>query len=145
MRVVLALFCLLLLPRAVLAQLSIPWWTVDAGGIANAAGGPFTLSGTAGQIDASPTAMTGGTFSLTGGFWFVAPAPACPADLGIQGGSPGQDSHLDNNDFIAFISLFFAADARADVGQQGGLPGHDGQFDNNDFIAFISHFFAGCG
>ncbi|MFT3685603.1 MAG: GC-type dockerin domain-anchored protein [Phycisphaerales bacterium] len=68
----------------------------------------------------------------------------CPADMGRAGGLPGADSHLDNNDFIAFISLFFAHDARADRGVAGGLQGSDGQFDNNDFIAFISQFFGGC-
>jgi hypothetical protein len=72
------------------------------------------------------------------------PAPACAADLGAAGGLPGHDGHLDNNDFIAFISLFFNQDAQADLGTAGGLPGHDGAFDNNDFIAFISLFFAGC-
>ncbi|MFT3683346.1 MAG: GC-type dockerin domain-anchored protein [Phycisphaerales bacterium] len=70
--------------------------------------------------------------------------PACPADLGVQGGLPGQDGVLDNNDFIAFISFFFNHDSHADLGIQGGLPGHDGAYDNNDFIAFINFFFAGC-
>jgi putative intracellular protease/amidase len=70
--------------------------------------------------------------------------PACAADLGMQGGLPGSDGQLDNNDFISFITYFFASDAHADLGIQGGLPGHDGQFDNNDFIAFISAFFNGC-
>ncbi|MFT3683671.1 MAG: GC-type dockerin domain-anchored protein [Phycisphaerales bacterium] len=70
--------------------------------------------------------------------------PNCAADLGIQGGQPGHDNQLDNNDFIAFISYFFAHDPHADMGIQGGLPGQDGQFDNNDFIAFISAFFNGC-
>jgi hypothetical protein len=51
---------------------------------------------------------------------------------------------LDNNDFIAFISYFFANDVRADFGVAGGLPGRDGAFDNNDFIAFIAAFFDGC-
>jgi hypothetical protein len=64
-----------------------------------------------------------------------------PADLGKQGGQVGFDNHLDNNDFIAFISLFFAGDVHADQGMQGGLPGQDGAFDNNDFIAFIGAFF----
>ncbi|MFT3683484.1 MAG: GC-type dockerin domain-anchored protein [Phycisphaerales bacterium] len=72
------------------------------------------------------------------------PAPTCVADLGHQGGLPGGDGQLDNNDFIAFISAFFASNSAADLGHQGGLPGGDGQFDNNDFIAFISAFFAGC-
>ena len=71
--------------------------------------------------------------------------PPCPADLGGSGGLVGHDGQLDNNDFIAFISLFFATDARADVGMAGGVAGSDGAFDNNDFIAFISLFFDGCG
>ncbi|MDP1662514.1 MAG: GC-type dockerin domain-anchored protein [Phycisphaerales bacterium] len=77
------------------------------------------------------------------------PVPTVPAhcgvaDIGVQGGVAGQDDFLDNNDFIAFIDFFFAADGRADFGRQGGLPGADGQFNNNDFIAFIDAFFAGC-
>ena len=71
--------------------------------------------------------------------------PACPADLGVGGGGPGSDGLLDNNDFIAFITYFFASDARADVGIAAGLPGHDGAWDNNDFIAYINLFFDGCG
>ncbi|MFT3683877.1 MAG: GC-type dockerin domain-anchored protein [Phycisphaerales bacterium] len=67
-----------------------------------------------------------------------------PADLGAAGGVPGSDGQLNNNDFIAFISYFFAGDAHADLGVAGGLPGSDGHYDNNDFIAFISFFFAGC-
>ncbi|MFT3686543.1 MAG: GC-type dockerin domain-anchored protein [Phycisphaerales bacterium] len=77
------------------------------------------------------------------------PVPTVPAhcglaDIGVQGGTPGQDNALDNNDFIAFINFFFAADGRADFGMQGGQPGADGMFDNNDFIAFINAFFANC-
>jgi hypothetical protein len=30
------------------------------------------------------------------------------ADLGVQGGGPGRDGQLDNNDFIAFIDAFFS-------------------------------------
>jgi hypothetical protein len=41
---------------------------VVAGGGGTSAGGQYTLSGTIGQHDASPT-MTGGSYSLTGGFW----------------------------------------------------------------------------
>ena len=70
--------------------------------------------------------------------------PACAADIGLAGGSAGADGHLDNNDFIAFINLFFVADARADMGVAGGFAGHDGRYDNNDFIAFIDAFFMGC-
>jgi hypothetical protein len=31
----------------------------------------------------------------------------CVADLGVQGGIPGRDNLLDNNDFIVFIDAFF--------------------------------------
>jgi hypothetical protein len=67
----------------------------------------------------------------------------CPADLASQGGIPGPDGHLDNNDFIVFINDFFAHHAAADLGVQGGAWGHDGLFDNNDFVSFINLFFAG--
>jgi hypothetical protein len=70
--------------------------------------------------------------------------PCGPADVGIGGGLPGHDHVLDNNDFIAFITLFFNSDPIADMGIGAGLPGSDGLYDNNDFIAFINHFFAGC-
>ena len=66
------------------------------------------------------------------------------ADVGRQGGVAKPDGALDNNDFVAFIDLFFAGDVRADLGVQGGLPGRDGLFDNNDFIEFIGAFFDGC-
>jgi hypothetical protein len=71
--------------------------------------------------------------------------PACgAADLGSVGGLVGDDGVLDNNDFIAFVDLFFAGNPAADLGRVGGLPGGDGVFDNNDFIVFIDLFFAGC-
>jgi hypothetical protein len=72
------------------------------------------------------------------------PAPPCPADIGMTGGTPGSDGLLDNNDFVVYIDRFFAHDASADVGSTGGAPGADGAWDNNDFIVFIDQFFAGC-
>jgi hypothetical protein len=58
-------------------QQSIDWWTVDGGG-GTSTGGVFTVSGTIGQPDAG--AMSGGQFSVTGGFWAVAAVqtPALP-------------------------------------------------------------------
>ena len=40
------------------------WWTVDSGGVTS--GGVYTLAGTAGQAEAAT--MSGGTYSLGGGF-----------------------------------------------------------------------------
>ncbi|HYC99910.1 MAG TPA: GC-type dockerin domain-anchored protein [Phycisphaerales bacterium] len=70
--------------------------------------------------------------------------PACAADVGAQGGVHGQDGVLDNNDFVAFIELFFSQDSAADLGAQGGVPSADGAWDNNDFVVFIDLFFTGC-
>ena len=48
---------------------SIDWYKI-AGGGGTSTGGVYTVSGTIGQHDASANnAMTGGNFSLTGGFW----------------------------------------------------------------------------
>lgn len=56
------------LPSAALgASYDLTWWTVDSGGGTSAAS-PYTLVGTAGQADAA-TALTGGGFTLVGGFW----------------------------------------------------------------------------
>src|SRR5262249_24967226 len=49
-------------------QFSIDWYTIDGGG-GTSAGGVYGLSGTVGQPDANPTPMSGGNFSLNGGFW----------------------------------------------------------------------------
>jgi hypothetical protein len=46
---------------------SIEHWTLDNGGGVSEAD-RYTLAGTIGQLDAS-TVMTGGTYSLTGGYW----------------------------------------------------------------------------
>ncbi|HZW07460.1 MAG TPA: GC-type dockerin domain-anchored protein, partial [Phycisphaerales bacterium] len=69
------------------------------------------------------------------------PCPACRADIGVQGGTPGGDCVLDNNDFVVFIDYFFQQNAVADVGSQGGVTGPDGAWDNNDFVVFIDYFF----
>jgi hypothetical protein len=56
---------LLALPESP-TSLSITWWSTDGGG-GTSKGSTFSLSGTAGQADAGR--MTGGSYSLTGGFW----------------------------------------------------------------------------
>ena len=59
---------LLLVAAAVDAQqYSVDWYKISGGG-GTSTGGVFTVSGTIGQPDAS-SAMTGGNYSVTGGFW----------------------------------------------------------------------------
>ena len=60
------------LPARLLAQqYAIDWFTIDGGG-GTSSGGSYTLSGSIGQADAG--VMTGGNYSLIGGFWGVAVA-----------------------------------------------------------------------
>ena len=53
--------------RAVGQSYSVDWYK-NAGGGGTSTGGIYAVSGTIGQPDAS-AAMTGGSYSLTGGFW----------------------------------------------------------------------------
>ena len=64
----LILLLVLLVPTCGFAQqYSIDWYKV-AGGGGTSTGGTYQVSATIGQPDASG-AMTGGNYSLTGGFW----------------------------------------------------------------------------
>ncbi len=56
-------------PRlAAQTNFSIPWFVQAAGG-GTTSGGNFLLSGTFGQWESTPQPLSGGSFSLTGGFW----------------------------------------------------------------------------
>ena len=55
---------------------SIDWFTIDGGG-GTSTGGVYTVSGTIGQPDAGPT-MSGGSYSLVGGFWGIVAAIQTP-------------------------------------------------------------------
>jgi hypothetical protein len=72
------LFVLLLPLMSFAQQSSIDWYKVAGGGGASS-GGNYSLSGTIGQPDASE-AMTGGSYSLTGGFWslYAVQTPGSP-------------------------------------------------------------------
>ncbi len=110
---------------------AISWATIDGGG-GTSAGGAYTLSGTIGQHDAS-TPMTGGNYTLTGGFWPGAAAvgPCNAADLAAPFGL------LDLADVVAFVTAFTGMDPLADLNP-------DGLFDLADVIAFVTAFNAGC-
>lgn len=55
---------------------SIDWYKV-AGGGGTSTGGVYSVSGTIGQADAGPT-MSGGSYTLTGGFWSILQAVQTP-------------------------------------------------------------------
>ena len=60
----------------------LTWNTVDGGGAMNATGGVYTLGGTIGQPDAG-AALTGGGYTLVGGFWGGAGPAGAPARYSI--------------------------------------------------------------
>ena len=66
---VLAAILLLVAPSLVAAQTyDLSWYTVDGGGGTFSTGGPYSLGGTIAQPDASG-ALTGGIYTVSGGFW----------------------------------------------------------------------------
>ena len=67
-KLILGVWLLPLLALTASAQYSIDWYKV-AGGGGTSTGGTYQVSGTIGQPDASAAPMTGGNYSLTGGFW----------------------------------------------------------------------------
>ena len=74
-----AIAALLLMPVAIFAQsYSIDWYKV-AGGGGTSTGGTYQVSGTIGQPDAGGP-LTGGSFSITGGFWalYAVQTPGAP-------------------------------------------------------------------
>ena len=77
----------LLAISAAFSQYTIPWSTIDGGG-ATSSGGNFALTGTIGQPDASSfsSPISGGSFSLVGGFWTGVAAPTCalPGDMDLS-------------------------------------------------------------
>lgn len=111
-------------------QFEITWYTIDAGGTSSAVGGSFELSGTIGQPDAGAQ-MSGGQFSLLGGFWPGVTTPdACPGDL-------TGDGMLNFFDVSAFLAAYTAQEPVAD------FTG-DGLFNFFDVSAFLAAYSAGC-
>jgi len=108
----------------------LSWWTIDGGGVTFATGGTFNLGGTVGQPDAS-NALTGGTYSLTGGFWFT---PACIPTNGDVDGS----GCVDDADLLMVLFAFGATGTNpADVNC-------DANVDDADLLIVLFNFGSGC-
>ena len=58
----------------------LSWWTVDGGGLISSQGRGYVLGGTAGQPDAGAS-MSGGDYTLAGGFWGVGSAGGSGGDV----------------------------------------------------------------
>jgi len=107
-------------------------YTIDGGGVVDASGGVFTLSGTIGQPDAGPI-QSGGVFEVAGGFWPTAIAiETCPADFAAPFGV------LNFFDVAAYIGLYNDGDPAADISAPFG------SLNFFDVAAFIGLYNAGC-
>ncbi|HZW08257.1 MAG TPA: DVUA0089 family protein, partial [Phycisphaerales bacterium] len=73
-----------------------PTLSITAAIAAQAAAYDVVITNACGSTTSSPAPL------FVGGM-----TTGCLADLGVQGGTPGQDGQLNNNDFIVFIDHFF--------------------------------------
>lgn len=116
--------CLLTVTQA-FGQLQINWNTVDGGGAMSSTGGTFAIAGTIGQPDASSftSPMTGGAYSLIGGFWPVA-VPTCslPGDMDL-------DTHRNGVDVQGFVNCLLGVGGTncpcADISGNGTIGSED--------------------
>lgn len=105
--------------------------TIDAGG-GTSSGGAFLLNGSIGQSDAG-SVMSGGPFTLAGGFWPGAgPVPVCLGDIAPI----PTDGTIGVPDLLAIINSWGACPAPcpADLAPSGG----DGTVGVPDLLAVIN-------
>src|SRR5690349_2033027 len=103
----------------------LSWNSIDGGG-GTSVGGSFILEGSIGQPDAA--SMSGGTFSLEGGFWpgRVIPVHTCPADI-----SNPHDGMVNTDDLVYLITHWSAAGGPADIN-------HDNVVNIDDLVTLIT-------
>ena len=78
-------------PMVAQAQYAIDWFTIDGGG-GTSTGGAYSVRGTIGQLDAG--AMSGGNYSLAGGFWGASQTPPPVGSVIIKVWVVGGQVHL---------------------------------------------------
>lgn len=116
----------------------LSWNTVDGGGGTSTGAGGYELSGTIGQPDAGG-AMTGGTFSLTGGFWPGAESiPTCPGDIS----PPGGNGAINVDDMLAVITHWGACPLPCPPSCLGDIapPGGNCAVNVDDLLFVITHW-----
>ncbi len=112
---------------------TMTWFTIDGGTSEIASGAGYTLAASIAQPDAMDAVMTGGPFTLRGGFWsaFAPTAAGCPADL-------DGDGDADADDFFLYLDAFA-------TGNTGVCDlDADGDCDADDFFGYLDQFSQGC-
>lgn len=108
------------------------WYTLDGGGAMFSTGGSFSLGSTIGQSDAG--VMSGGTFTLTGGYW--AGAGVLPCELL---GDFDHDGATGLSDLAILLAHFGAAG-----GADDGDLDDDGDVDLQDLATLLSVYGTTC-
>lgn len=91
----------------------LTWHTVDGGG-GTSVGGAFEISGTIGQPDAGT--MSGGDFTLAGGFWSGSTEPSTPTCLG----DINNDGAVDVSDLLVLLGAWGSCpDCSSDLNGDG--------------------------
>ena len=121
---------LLLAPAALAQSFDLSWYTVDGGG-GTSTGGGFELSGTIGQPDAG--AMSGGDFTLEGGFW-PGSGVFCFGDL-------NGDSTVNISDLAQLLANYGTTSGA--TYEDGDLDG-DGDVDISDLAALLGVYGTTC-
>ena len=108
----------------------LTWSTLDGGG-GTSAGGGYEVSGTIGQPDARnrPELMTGGNYTLIGGFWVIPECPAVPADY-------DGDCDVDQADYQAFEACASGPEIPLAASCENKDLDPDGDVDQLDFGLF---------
>ena len=138
-----AIFVLIAFTAPALADFDLSWHTIDSGG-GFSAGGGFALEGTIGQPDAG--AMSGGNFTLTGGFWAAvdSAAPPCPGNHG----DANCDGAINFFDIDPFLDALFEPAAYAATYCGGSLCAADTDCSDAvnffDIDPFLTCLFGGC-
>ena len=112
----------------------LSWHTIDGGGATFSSGAGFTLGGTIGQPDAG--AMSGGAYTLSGGFWFTGQSP-CTLEADLD-----SDGDVDLSDLATLLSHFGTLSG-ADH-SDGNIEGADGDVDLADLSLILSQFGSSC-
>jgi hypothetical protein len=116
------------------AAIDASWFTIDGGGATFLSGGLFNLGGTVGQPDTGE--LSGGDFTLGGGFWFGVLANDCYANCDLSTASP----ILNIADFSCFLNRYAAGDTYANCDQSTTPP----VLNVADFACFLNAYAAGC-
>jgi len=111
----------------------INWQSIDGGGVTFSTGGVFEIGGAIGQPDSGT--LTGGQFTVTGGFWAVV-LSSCnlAADLNGSGG-------VDLSDLSTLLANFGVGSGATHA---GGDVDNDGDVDLTDLSALLAVFGTSC-